>query len=480
MKEEAIQYIKSQMARGVDRLHPYAKEGTKLYPRRFGFFKIEKYIKDFLSGKKESRWVIIPGLRGVGKTTILAQIFFSFRSKLKAMGVSFDNIIYISIDDVITAGLELNDVLIAYESVLNVTFESNRDPIIILIDEVQQDNKWASVLKSMYDKARNVFVVCTGSSAVQLQTNADVARRGIFEKLYPLNFSEYQMLKNGKYPVTGLKQKIKEAIYDSASAEEVFNNLKKLEPIVLSQWKDFNTDNFDEFLSTGTLPFTLRAQKSVLYERIDLLIDRMINKDIQELGKFDSQTLGIIKKLLFIMADCLDGFSVNKIRTILNIDRNTLSSILEALEKAEIIIRIPPYGSNITAVKKPSKYLFMTPAVRMSLLSITGLDGTFLVRRGKLLEDIAGLHFYREFVSNGVGAIAYDSAEAGADFILQISNKKQLAIEIGMGEKSYEQVKNTIAKIKCDYGLVICSSDSIVLSREKNIVKIPHQYFLLM
>ena len=135
------------------------------------------------------------------------------------------------------------------------------------------------------------------------------------------------------------------------------------------------------------------------------------------------------------MADTNDGFSVNKASSILGVDRNTLTMVLDALEKAEIIIRVAPHGSNASAVKKPSKYLFMTPAIRMSLLSITGLDETFLVRRGKLLEDIAGLHFYREFVSNGVGGLTYDSAEAGADFILQIANKKQIAIEIGMGDK---------------------------------------------
>jgi hypothetical protein len=399
---------------------------------------------------------------------------------LKKNKINSNNILYISVDNVITAGLTLNEVLEAYEHMIGRTFESNKEPILLFIDEVQQDPKWAAILKSMYDKARNVFVVCTGSSAVQLQTNADVARRGIFEKLYPLSFSEYQMLKNNNFPTTGLKQKIKDALYDSFSAEEVYSRLKSLELSVKEQWKQFKNSDFDEFLSTGTLPFTLKTQHSNIYERIDFLIDRMINKDIQELGKFDIQTLNTIKKVLFIMADSLDGFSISKASSILGIDRNTLTSVLDALESAEIIIRILPHGSNAVAVKKPSKYLFMTPAIRMSLLSITGLDETFLVRRGKLLEDVAGLHFYREFVSNGIGTLTYDSAISGADFVLQIANKKQIAIEIGMGEKENRQVKNTMEKIKCNYGLIICSSDSIVLSREDNIVKIPHQYFLLM
>jgi hypothetical protein len=83
MKEEAIKYIKNQLSRGDDRLRPYVKGDNGLYPRRYGCYRIEKYIKDFLLGKKESRWVIVPGLRGVGKTTILAQLFFYFKSVFK-------------------------------------------------------------------------------------------------------------------------------------------------------------------------------------------------------------------------------------------------------------------------------------------------------------------------------------------------------------------------------------------------------------
>lgn len=477
-KPESILYIKHQLAKAGDRLTPYVRRPNWEYAKRPGFYRIDKYIKEFVEGKKESRWVIVPGLRGVGKTTILAQLYFKCKPLLKD-----NHILYISVDDCVTAGMTLSEVLVAYEEILGNSFESLRQPVILLIDEVQQDPKWAAVLKSMYDKARNVFVICTGSSAVQLQTNADVARRGIFEKLYPLNFSEYEMLKRNKFPDPGLKQAIKEAIYDSSSAKEVFSRLSRLNKRVSDQWGKWakhEKEDMNEFLSTGTLPFTFRAQDINIYERVGRLIDRMINKDISELGRFDVKTLTVIKKLMFIMADSNDGFSINKASSLLGTDRLTLMAVLDALEKAEIIIKIAPHGSGATAARKPAKYLFMSPAIRMSLLSITGLDETFLNRRGKLLEDVAALHLYREFMAGGAGGVTYDSAAAGADFILQITNKKQIAIEIGMGEKDFTQVKNTMEKVKCNYGLVFCASGSISLSEKEDVVKIPHQYFLLM
>ena len=146
MQPEIIQYIKNQLVRADDRLRPYVRTGTWNYPRRNAFFKIEKYLKDFLRGNHESRWVIIPGLRGVGKTTVVAQIFFWLQQQ---SGIKKNHVLYISVDDIVTAGFSLKHVLDAYESVLGQNFESVKDVVVLLIDEVQQDTQWAAVLKTM-------------------------------------------------------------------------------------------------------------------------------------------------------------------------------------------------------------------------------------------------------------------------------------------------------------------------------------------
>ena len=68
MKEEAIQYIQQQMSRGKARLLPYVfKTSSFAYQKRHLVFRIEKYVKDFLAGERDVRWVVIPGLRGVGE-----------------------------------------------------------------------------------------------------------------------------------------------------------------------------------------------------------------------------------------------------------------------------------------------------------------------------------------------------------------------------------------------------------------------------
>ena len=178
------------------------------------------------------------------------------------------------------------------------------------------------------------------------------------------------------------------------------------------------------------------------------------------------------------MADS-DVMSVNKVSGIIQLSYNTVMSVLDALEKAELIIKVPAQGSKTNQARKASKYLFMSPALRSALLSVSGVEGTYLARKGKYLEDIAALHFYREFVAPRVGSLTYDSSKGSADFILQIADKKQLAFEMGLGRKDFEQVKTTMKNFKIDFGVVVCATD-LILSKEDNVLKLPLDYFLMM
>jgi predicted AAA+ superfamily ATPase len=164
------------------------------------------------------------------------------------------------------------------------------------------------------------------------------------------------------------------------------------------------------------------------------------------------------------MADS-DIVSVNKVKEIIQLSYNTVMAVLDVLERAELIIKVPAQGSKTSQARKPAKYLFMSPALRSALLSVSGVEGTYLSRKGKYLEDIAGLHFYREFVAPRIGSLTYDPSQNSADFIIQISDKKQIAFEIGLGRKDFEQVKNTMKNFKMDFGVVVCSTDLVLSIR---------------
>jgi predicted AAA+ superfamily ATPase len=141
-----------------------------------------------------------------------------------------------------------------------------------------------------------------------------------------------------------------------------------------------------------------------------------------------------------------------------------------------MLIRVYPYGSTYKKVRKPSKYHFMTPAVRHTLLTIVEGESAFTNHKGWYLEDIVGLSLYREFSQRLASPIFYDSAKGGADFILAFPDRK-IPIEIGYGRKEIDQALLTLEKVKGRYGLVVCDSD---LAKEGEIVKIPLRYLLLV
>ncbi len=476
--EEALKYVQNQLVQAPFRLRTYVQdEQGKKYPQRNIYIKIDKYLRDFLhNSNAQDRWIIIPGLRGVGKTTILAQLFLNHHQE-----VGDHRILYVSLDEVVNVlGSSLKDVLSAYEKIIGESFEKLTQPVFIFIDEAQYDPKWASVLKSVYDRSNKVFVACSGSSAVSLQTNPDVIRRSIFQKLFPTSFSEFLMIRDGKFPIKDLKKNIKDALFNSDSAKDAYEKLKKQEPSVLSAWSSIDRHYIDEYLKIGTLPFAIRIKDEVrVYQTITLLLDKVINQDVQSLGRFDTKTLVHIKRVLFLLAES-DVVSTQKLAKTLETSVNTVSSILEVLEQAELLIRVMPYGSNSKKVRKPSRYQFMSSAMRSAFLSVAGNEQIFSSQKGRLMEDIVAMTLYREFVANSRGALNYDSSRSGADFILTISGKNIIPIEVGIGEKSGTQVRNTMKKIgSAQYGVVICQT-SLKLLEDANVVKVPLDYFLLI
>jgi len=474
MNLDVIQFLQRSIRTIDQRLQVFTHQRNgKKHPSRFMFENIDGYIKAFLSKESNSKMVIMPGFRGVGKTTLMAQICSKYKTEI-------NHTLFLSIEEsmnLLNAGI--SQVISAYEEIIGNELESVQEPVLIFLDEVQSDPKWAVTLKSLFEKTSNVFFFCTGSSAVQLQATPDLIRRAIFEKMTPMCFTEYEMVKNNIYPVNGLKEKLRQAIYVSENAQAVYANLLKLRSEVNQYWTKVNRADIKEYLSYGTLPFSLTlANETRIYDAISGLLDKIINMDLVALGHFDPTTISAVKRILFAISEN-DVTSLIALEEKFKLNRFTISNVFEALEKAELLIKVPAYGSNMTIIKKPNKYLFMSPAMRMTFFLFTGQESTYLTRQGKLLEDSIGAHLYREFILNGKGAIRYDSAEGGADFILQISNQKQIIIEVGMGNKNKRQIINSQKKIASDYNLMFSNSE-LSLDEDCNLVSIPLDYYFLM
>jgi len=471
MKNDAVSgYINSQLKEQASQLCIYTKDSSGAdYPKRFLFTKFQAYIERFLQGDEEVRWIVVPGLRGVGKTTILAQLFTLFRN-------IFENpILYISLDDV-TFKLKSNlfEVLTTFEEILGESFSNLTKPVLLLIDEVHYDPEWQFALKSLYDKSRNVFVICTGSSAIPLNISTDIVRRAQIEKLCPLQFSEYAMLTKSK-PLLDLGEILWE------NPQQLFSDLKKYSNQILKVWQDFDKFEILNFLKYYTLPSTIRIKdKERTFLIIKQITERIIYTDIANLKEFSKSVMGSIQTILYILASSDTISLTNLSENLVGLNIRTVASILDVLEKSELIIKFLPYSTTVNRkIRKPAKYLFESPTIRAGLLH--SVDASLLDQKykGKFLEDYVGSYLFQKY-GNRIGCqVTYDSAENGADFIVEKGDKK-FVIETGWNKKNDIQIKNTMKKIQGDYGILI-TNQPLSLNEEKDIITIPlDTFFLLM
>lgn len=474
--QELLEYIQTQIAQSSNRLNGYTRDsqGRELHKRSV-YLILAKYVGDFLKGTiSDPRIIIMPGLRGTGKTTLLAQIF------LNQISSGVDKL-YISADEVVKRfDTGLWELLEHYEKLVGSRLEELKQPLVLFFDEIHYDRKWAAFLKSIYDRSKKVMVICTGSAALLLreQVNADIARRAVFVDVHPVNFIEYLLLKNHKYPVKGLSEELREALLLPVKAESVFKALKELGPKVNGYWKDIDNLEIQRYVKLGTFPFTIHFDNETLaLDYVGQMLNKVAYTDVPQFASFDFETLKKIEKILYLLSFSV-GTSVANLSDTIETKANQVHDLLDALVKAGILNRVLPFGGHFKQVRKPSKYLFATPALRYYFLSSRDSVGVFQNYQGYLFEDIVAMYFNRTLEKFGGSSLTYDVAEGGADFIVTRADRKAVW-EVGVGEKNKKQVIQSMKKIEGHVGIVLHSGE-LSLDQENNIISVPWKWFLLM
>lgn len=447
---------------------------NKKRPRRDVFGKLNKYINDFLDNRDSLRWLTVSGLRGAGKTTVLFQLFGENRKKdVYKLFLSLDQVKQLWQSD-------LMETVDAYEEIIGYSLEKLDKPLLLFIDEAQYDSRWGIVLKSIFDRSNKVFIIVTGSSALAMNKNTDIARRSAFIKMFPMSFTEYIKLKHGNPEKKGLAEDLKNIIFDSASAKEVFEGLEKNEQQMNGYYFENKIDKneFSKYLKFGTLPFMIGMNNEALvYDQINRMIKRIIDEDIARMNAFSSEVILKIPSLLYAVSD-LEQFNFSKLSQIYDLSRPTVMDVFESLTETEALFRVFPYGSHLNQVKKPSKFLFATPSFRAMYFNYVGNIIKEENSRGRLLEDFTGMYLNRALHKRPRYSLTYDSMKGGADFVVNYNNEK-IVIEVGAGKKDFKQIIQTSEKVKAKYSLIISESE-LELNEELNAVKIPIKYFALM
>lgn len=483
MPEDTLtKYVNNQIYRGGLALKSKLvdAQGRQILPRYF-YSRLKQFVSDFENGVPEPRIIALSGLRGVGKTTLLAYLYFDF---LKDVSNKF----FVSADELTQlVNSNLYDCFEVYQAQTGKRFGQTQDKFYLLIDEVHFDPKWTQTLKSIYDKYPNVFVVCTGSSAIALNTSSDLARRVVIEKVYPLSFAEYIQLKsnyenpeNVIFPIEGLQHSLKDILFNSGDILEIESKIqdRRIEGQAADYFAQFDYFELEKYLKYGTMPNNLVFRdEEVALQLNEQLLSRIVDKDLAEFGNFEMSTIAKIKSILLLIASG-NSTSVNSLSQSVGLDNATVGEILESLEDCDLIHRVLPFGSAEKKVRKPARYYFSAPVFRYSLLKILEGINTFNRYKGSLLEDVASQTLHRELHVKRLAEIYHDPSAGNADFIIKTLQKK-MALEIGFGNKGMEQVQKSVERFGLDFGLVV-SEDKPHFWKEEKIARIPLKWFLLV
>jgi len=469
-EDEINGYINSKQ----DEIHKLL-EDVKDFNHREEYFRVKKYIDDYLDGKVDNRFIILPGLRGVGKTTICYQLYSYLLNTIK---IPSENILYLSMDQ-LTSFFQTNllEIIDIYLKNIHSTDKVHLDKkLFVFVDESHFDKKWAISGKIIYDNTKNIFLIFTGSSALDLEINADVARRMDKKQIFPNNFNEYLLLKHNISVECDFSRKLKDLIY--FGNKEQIDDAIECEKEVYKNLFSLNNNpkiEFESFLKSQGFPFTLNQTENKAYEKIYSVVENIIEKDVHSIKSFNSSTNDTIRRIiLYIALQKSGGTSNQKIANYLSISPTTVRDILDTLEKTQLIFNVKPYGESSKIVRKSWKYYFLSPSIKTAInFNIGRYNLNNRKCLGFLAENLVASSLYKmsktDFPYLG---LFYPPEKRSSDFIVRTKLDDLVPIEVGFGKKTKSQLIKDMNNYNCKYGILV-SNRYERIKYENDIIYIP-------
>lgn len=365
----------------LDKLYKLAIEASTniSITKRYDYQKILNLV---LIKKVKSPFVLISGLRGVGKTTLLLQLF-------KEIPESF----YFLADHI----------LIKRNSLFEIAQEASKNGYnYILIDEIHKYPNWINELKNIYDTL-NVQVIASGSSTASIKKGAIfLGRRAINMSLQNLTFGEFVYFKTGQIKETNIEI----ALDSKASIRWVAENgVEKF---------------YKEYLHHGGFPYSI---SNIIFS----LIKKMIYEDALSEFSLSEKKVDIAEKLISFLASSPPGeFSYTSFSSISGYAKSTVYETVKMLEELELI-RIIDEGNATSKAKSLIKIMFSHPNLR----SAVSYEMQNEPNIGALRED----YFLFHMSNLGYSIKIPKHMRKNPDYLIKMDLKNRL-FEIGGSSKS--------------------------------------------
>ncbi|HNQ68517.1 MAG TPA: ATP-binding protein [Bacteroidales bacterium] len=352
------------------------------------------YIEKIQTGFKNNPIVVLIGARQVGKTTLMEM----YAKKL--------NPIWLNGQNIETASLFSQFSII--ERYLQININNELEGILV-IDEFQYIEKISTILKLLVDKYKNLKVLCSGSSSLQIIQNVEesLAGRVRIIKVFPLNFVEYVKFQDIE-------------LWNKFTLLRINDNTEVLFPKIQQILK--------EYLTYGGLPKV--AKTNDYSEKIELLNDiyqTYLLKDIKEYIK--KQDFVAFNKMLKLLSSQIGNMlNINEISNTIQLPYRNCEEYINILEQMFIINLLSPYYSNTRKeISKMKKIYFCDNGLR-NIVYNSFNDIDIRVDNGQIFENFVFLQLLNKYKNENITYYrTKDNTEI--DFVIQTHQGKIIPIE---------------------------------------------------
>lgn len=159
MEIETQSYITNLLKTNPKIVENNLNYNDKKFNKKKEYYQLKEHIDTFLEKESDDRFFIMPGLRGVGKTTIIYQLFGYL---LNEKQIPKNRILYLNLENLKDVpNFNIKEYIDVFLKDVNEAYPTVKNQVFIFVDESQYSKNWASLGKIIFDEDKNVFMIFT-------------------------------------------------------------------------------------------------------------------------------------------------------------------------------------------------------------------------------------------------------------------------------------------------------------------------------
>jgi predicted AAA+ superfamily ATPase len=356
-----------------------------------------------------SRIVVLTGMRQVGKTTLMRQIYNTIETKHK---------LFLDLEN------PLNQKLFEEENFDNILANFKKlgfslgKKSFIFLDEVQSAPDIVKVVKYLYDHYQIKFFL-TGSSSFYLKNlfPESLAGRKVVYELFPLDFEEFLLFKE-KQRKTPFRFLLK-AKNKNRVSYQLYNKL------------------LEEYLEYGGFPaVVLSEDKEIKRQILGDIFTSYFEKDVRSLADF--RELNKLRDLILLLTNRVGSkIEISKIASEIGVSRETVYSYLNFLEKTYFIFLISPFSQNRDIEVRAAKKLYFCDTGILNYLGKVSYGSIFENFVFNNLRKYGVINYYQRYKGQEIdfiidGRFAFEAKIKTSEF--DIKRLKRIANSLRIKE----------------------------------------------